>query len=222
MTTTDDTRTTTTGFAARLREETSGAHGDAEGSPFLTGLLDGSLGLAAHVALLAQSHLLYEVLERAARTHVGHPVAGGFVTDDLTRLPALRADLRALVGPAWREHLVALPATARYVDRLQEVAFSWPAGFVAHHYLRYLGDLSGGQVLRTLLGRTYGLGPEQLAFYTFPAIGKPRAFKDAYRARLDATGWSAAEQDRVVAEVRTGYALNRAVFDDLDAWARSR
>ncbi|MCP9947801.1 biliverdin-producing heme oxygenase [Actinomadura madurae] len=52
-----------------------------------------------------------------------------------------------------------------------------------------------------------------MRFYRFP--GKPKAYKERYRALLDAAPWDAAEQDRVIAEVKAAYRLNAAVTAEL-------
>ena len=43
--------------------------------------------------------------------------------------------------------------------------------YLAHHYARYLGDLSGGQAVAVLMARHYGATPEQLCFYDFAELG---------------------------------------------------
>jgi heme oxygenase len=94
------------------------------------------------------------------------------------------------------------------------VAFTWPAGFVAHHYTRYLGDLSGGQLMRRALRREYGLDGPGTRFYEFPGVD-PRTFKQHYRHLLDTAPWDAVEQDRFLDEVSLAYRLNTAILDDL-------
>lgn len=209
------TLTVTPGFAARLKEATQADHTAAEGSGFVTALLAGELPRTAYADLLGQTHAVYAVLEEAAEAQAGSPEVRPFLHPGLVRLPALEADLAFLLGPEWRRDLAILPATERYVARLREVAFDWPAGLVAHHYLRYLGDLSGGQIIRRLVGRTFDLERDGLRFYVFDQIPKPKPFKDAYRAALDAAPWSATEQDRVIAEVSLAFRLNADVFADL-------
>jgi heme oxygenase len=159
------------------------------------------------------------VLEEAGRAHAHDPVVAPFLDEDLLRLPALEADLRHLAGEGWREAFAPTPAARRYADRLRAVAFDWPGGFVAHHYLRYLGDLSGGQVVRRLLQRAYGYADDGVRAWTFPPAVRPKPYKDRYRALLDAAPWSPQEQDRVIAEVADGYRLNGALFADLQALA---
>ena len=205
------------GFAARLKEATQADHTAAEASGFVTALLAGELPRTAYADLLTQTHAVYAVLEEAAAAQADSPEVRPFLHPGLVRLPALEADLAFLLGPGWRSDLAILPATERYVARLREVAFDWPAGLVAHHYLRYLGDLSGGQIIRRLVGRTFGLEQDGVRFYVFDQIPKPKPFKDAYRAALDTAPWSAAEQDRVIAEVSLAFRLNADVFADLGA-----
>jgi heme oxygenase len=95
---------------------------------------------------------------------------------------------------------------------------------VAHHYTRYLGDLSGGQAIGRILDREFELDGAGIAFYAFEAIPKPKPYKDAYRARLDALGLGPAEVRRVVDEVRVAFTLNQALFTELgeriDAYRR--
>lgn len=56
-----------------------------------------------------------------------------------------------------------------------------------------------------------------MSFYSFPAIPKPKLFKDEYRARLDALPFDAAERARVAAEAQVAFDLNTAVFSELGA-----
>lgn len=205
------------GFAARLRAATRDAHERAERSPFVEALLGGDLGREAYAALLAQSHLFHSALEEAGEVWRGDPVVGRFVLDPLRRSPALEADLAWLLGPGWRGHVRPLDATASYVERLRAVCPTDRAAFVAHHYTRYLGDLSGGQVIRRRLRDAYGLEVDGVRHYVFDGIGKPKPFRDRYRALLDETPWRPGERDALIAEADLAFRLNRAVFDDLAA-----
>lgn len=204
-----------------LRAATRTAHERAEGMPFVADLMHGRLEAAAYVDLLAQHHVIYGALE-AAEPFVRQDEAGRTVLfDGLARLPSIEADLVALAGPAWRARIRVHPATLRYADRLRQVAGTWVGGYVAHAYTRYLGDLSGGQAIKAVLGRTYGLGAEGLNFYTFPAIAKPKVFKDSYRSRLDALPFDGGERARIADEACVAFDLNAAVLAELGAAHRS-
>lgn len=205
------------GLAERIKTQTDAAHRQTEQSRFIGDLLAGKLTSAGYAALLGQTYLVYLALEEAGRAQASDPIASAFLGDELLRTEALEADLEFLLGANWRDEVTALPATERYVDRLNEVAFDWPAGFVAHHYIRYMGDLSGGQIIRRMLERAYGYTTDGLRFYIFDQIEKPKLYKDAYRGKLDAAPLSADEQQRLIDEVNLAYQLNGDLFADLEA-----
>ncbi|MDL4777001.1 MULTISPECIES: heme oxygenase (biliverdin-producing) [Thermomonosporaceae] len=203
-------------FSAQLRAATWSDHGDNEGSSYMSALVGGRLGREEYAVLVAQLHPVYDTLERAAAERMAaDPVAGPFAFADLCRRDALEADLAFYYGPGWRERLAPSEATRRYCDRLREICFDWPGGFVAHHYTRYLGDLSGGQYIGKQVQLRLGLGADGdgVRFYRFP--GKPKGYKDRYRALLDAAPWDAAERERIIAEVKTAYRLNASVTEAL-------
>jgi heme oxygenase len=201
-------------LSARLRRDTRAMHEAAQANGFLDALAAGRLPWEAYADLTAQHFFLYESLELATSVMAHDPVARAFVFPELIRLPALEADLHFLHGPRWAGRIAALPATTTYCTRLRDAANTSPTGFIAHHYTRYLGDLSGGQYLGRAITRAYGLSGEGHRFFDFPEID-PTAFKSYYRGLLDTLPWSRFEQDAFVAEVAKAYRLNIAVLDEL-------
>ena len=204
-------------FSAALRERSSSAHSGSEHAGFMSDLMQGKGTRDDYVALVAQHWFIYEALEAVTERMRRDPVASVFISDKLTRLPALEADLAFLLGSDWRERIEPLPTTRRYVERIRRVGATWPGGFVAHHYTRYLGDLSGGLFIGKLMQRQFGFDTNGIGFYVFGDIADPRAFKDVYREQLDAAPWDAAEQDRVIDEVLVAYRFNTDLFVDLAA-----
>ena len=207
-------------FSTVLRTASSEEHEAAEHSPFMGNLLGGRLGIAAYADLTGQLWFVYRALERRNAELAEHPVAGPFIDPALLRTAAAERDLEHLRGPRWRTGLDPLPATAAYVARVDELAADWPAGYIAHHYTRYLGDLSGGQIIRGIAERTWGFARkgDGVRFYVFEDVANPAAFKRDYRARLDAAGLALddVERRRVVDECKRAFTLNGAVFRDLD------
>ncbi|MDT6982111.1 heme oxygenase (biliverdin-producing) [Streptomyces lusitanus] len=201
-------------FSALIRTASHEQHVEAESSAFMTDLLGGRLGVDAYARYTEQLWFVYEALESGAARLASDPVAGPFVQPELYRLAALERDLEHLRGPDWRSTLTALPATRVYADRVATVARDWPAGYVAHHYTRYLGDLSGGQIIRDRAERTWGFARkgDGVRFYVFDQIPNPAAFKREYRALLDAVPLDDLEKQRVVAECKRAFALNTDVF----------
>ncbi len=203
-------------FSQALRERTWSNHGDSEGADFMKDLMTGKGTREDYIALVAQHFFIYEALEAAAQQFDSDAVAAPFIAPQLTRLPAIEDDLEFLIGPDWRDQITPLPTTQRYVDRINAIADEhWAGGFIAHHYTRYLGDLSGGQAIRRLMQRQFGFETNGVGFYFFDQIASPKEFKETYRDQLDAVDWDAAERDRVIDEVVTAYKFNTELFVDL-------
>jgi heme oxygenase len=201
-------------LSVRVRRGTRAEHDAAQRSGFLDALAAGRLPWEAYADLTAQHWFVYEALEAAGATMADDPVVAAFLFDELLRRPALEHDLRYLYGPGWADHITALPATTTYCTRLRDVAGGAATGFVAHHYTRYIGDLSGGQYLGPAIARVYGLNGDGHRFFAFPGVD-PAAFKSYYRGLLDTTPWSPAEQEAFLAEVAEAYRLNIAVLAQL-------
>lgn len=203
-------------LSLRLREGTRSEHEDAEHSGFISKLMGGELNSAAYVRLAAQQYFVYEAMEALSDAVRALPQGETLLFDELVRTPSIAEDLAFLVGPDWRSQITPLPATERYVSALQACATSLPR-YAAHAYTRYLGDLSGGQIVKRMLERHYCLGPEGLAFYTFAEIPKAKPFKDVYRERLDALVLTEDELTQAIAEAQRAFRLNQGLFSDLGA-----
>ncbi|MGW1429438.1 biliverdin-producing heme oxygenase [Streptomyces sp. NPDC002431] len=209
--------TAPTPFSTLIRTASHQQHTEAESSAFMGDLLGGRLGVDAYTRYTEQLWFVYRALEEGARELADDPVAGPFIRPELMRTAELERDLAHLRGADWREGLEPLPATAAYAARVAECARDWPAGYVAHHYTRYLGDLSGGQIIRDRAERTWGFARkgDGVRFYVFEGIANPASFKRDYRELLDAVEVDDLEKQRIVDECRRAFALNTAVFREL-------
>ncbi|MBH0776391.1 biliverdin-producing heme oxygenase [Nocardia bovistercoris] len=206
-------------FSTRIRSATEQQHAEAENSSFITDMLGGGLGIASYRRYTTQLWFIYRALESRWDALANDPVAAPFIRPELARTAALERDLAHLLGPRWRADIAALPATAAYAARIEECARDWPAGYIAHHYTRYLGDLSGGQVIRGAAEKLWDLPRrgDGVRFYVFEDIANPAAFKREYRALLDELTVDELELRRVLDEGRRAFALNTAVFAELAA-----
>lgn len=203
-------------FSAEVRERSRAMHEQAEGASFTSALLAGELDRAQYASLVAQEWFVYVTLETVGAALTSDPVAGPFLDPRLTRLAGLEADLAFLVGSGWKSQISALPATERYVARVRQVGETWPAGYVAHHYTRFLGDLSGGQIIAAKLRKQFGFAEGQGTLsYAFPDVASPKAVKDEYRAQLDTLALRPDERARVIDEVLNAFRLNTEMFVDL-------
>ncbi|RNL85512.1 biliverdin-producing heme oxygenase [Halostreptopolyspora alba] len=211
----DDTGDT---LSAWLKAATWGEHQQAERQPFVQALVEGRLPSAGYAAMVAQHYAIYRALEEVGHALTSDPVAGRVLFPELVRTPALERDLAALHGPGWRTHTdpdtALTPAARTYVARLRQMV-DHPAGYVAHHYTRYLGDLSGGQFIRDSVVRAYGLADGGATFYDFDRIASIPRFKRDYRSRIDALGLDEAGRRQLVSEARLAYQLNIELLADL-------
>ncbi|WP_373682208.1 MULTISPECIES: biliverdin-producing heme oxygenase [Streptomyces] len=203
-----------TAFSTLIRTASHEQHTEAETSTFMSDLLGGRLGVDAYARYTEQLWFVYEALEADVERLADDPVAGPFLRPELLRRTALARDLAHLRGPGWRATLTALPATQAYAARVAECARRWPAGYVAHHYTRYLGDLSGGQIIRGKAEQTWGFARkgDGVRFYVFEDISNPAAFKRSYRELLDGVRADDLERKRIIAECKRAFALNTGVF----------
>jgi heme oxygenase len=144
-------------------------------------------------------------------------LVSAFADPALTRAAALEADLAHLYGPDWESTITVLDSTRAYTDRLRDLAATSPTHFIAHHYVRYLGDLSGGQMIGRTLSKHYGLGEAGTSFYRFDRIPDPRAYKIAYRERLDALNLTEDQATTLIDEAQLAFRFNAAVFVELGA-----
>lgn len=201
----------TSSLSRLLRDGSRREHESAEGSAFMSELLAGRVSPRGYADYLARLQRVYAALEAAGQALAGHPAVDAVLDPALERSSAILDDVAH-----WGTGDAATPATDAYVARI-ETTRDHPARFVAHHYTRYLGDLSGGRAIGRVLGRSFDLDHDGLAFYAFDDVPKPKPYKDTYRERLDALDLTTQERLDVLAEVRLVFGLNEALFAELSA-----
>lgn len=206
-----------------LKRATAKVHEEAEHSSFISTLLGGDLdratGTAALAALHAQYLHVYDALEDAIARHAGSAFLAPLHDARLERTAALRTDLRALAAAGIEFERAPSDPTQAYVAELRDLADSdsraAAATLTGHHYVRYLGDLSGGQVVARLVSRSYSIPAESLSFYSFD-IAKPKRFKDSYRAALDELAMNETERVSALGGASNAFGHNTALFRALE------
>lgn len=159
-------------------------------------------------------YFTYTAMEEELERNKEHPaIAPLYFPAELHRHEALTEDLEYFFGEDWEGQVSCSLATRRYTDRIREVGSSDPALLVAHAYTRYMGDLSGGQVLRKVAQRAMKLPAtgEGLKFYQFDGIHSAKAFKQLYRSRMNELELDAPTKEGIVAEANLAFQFNMEV-----------
>jgi heme oxygenase len=178
-------------------------------------LLRGRLERGAYCVLLRNLHEIYSCLEDALDRHSAHPFVSALDLPGLRRRAALAADLQSLCGERWNQIGIA-NAAGLYAARLREVNETRAELLVAHAYVRYLGDLSGGQILRRIVAGSLRLADGVgTAFYDFG--DEPGVLADAFRSRLDSLNADESVANDIVAEAQRAFAFHVRVFEELAA-----
>ncbi|TFL02521.1 hypothetical protein BDV98DRAFT_547013 [Pterulicium gracile] len=231
-------------LSALLKDGTTEAHERIEntaGAGYLTRAELDKVDYSRYLMILWH---IYDAFERALVQHQSHPaLAPTYNPVLLQRAPALAADISFLLqipGPedAWKSHpvhtqLLASPPEilTKYTNHINAISASAdPSPLLAHSYVRYLGDLSGGQFIRRKTAKAYDLDEETgagIAFYQFSKLGESGSMESAtqgdmrkikiwFRDGLDAGAGDNLElKQTIVAEANRAFDLSSEVFETL-------
>jgi heme oxygenase (biliverdin-producing, ferredoxin) len=227
-------------LAARLKAATAAMHRRVERSAFMARLLRGDVDRRQYIVLLRNLGALYAALERAMQRQAAHPAVAAVLLPELFRGPAIEADLAVLsamqahVSSEPRQERIVqraapgvpgepgavplLPTTLDYVERLDALSAAQPILLVAHAYVRYLGDLNGGQALRRVVARALALeGGAGTLFYDFGDRHACLQLMQRFRAGLDAVQAQTMETEAIVDEAVSAFERHARLFAELAA-----
>ena len=210
-------------FSKELKIGTKKSHSAAENTTFVASFLRGVVSKESYKKLVSDLYFVYSAMEEEVENLKDHPIIGQIQLSDLKRVNALEQDLRFYYGPIWRSIITPSEACNQYVNRIREVAKNEPELLVGHHYTRYLGDLSGGQILKGIAEKALALGDGQgLKFYDFEKIEDTKAYKAGYRGILDGLPITEHQANSIIVEANYAFRLNMYMFDTLEGnWIQS-
>lgn len=193
-------------LSTMVRRNTWADHDVAQFSPFEMSLAKGTISKEGYAELLANVYPVYVAMEARLESLANDPLVGQFHIPELARAPFIAKDLEYFYGADWQSKLLTLDSTQEYIDRVNTVD---TVGFIAHHYTRYLADLSGGLMIAMALKSCpwYEEG-KGLDYYDFAEIGDANGFKNAYRDALDNLPITAEQKLDMIHEVMVAYELN--------------
>lgn len=189
-----------------VREASQLAHTSAERSPFMGALMKGEVGADAYRDYLTQLAPIYEALEAWDDKRNPWPL----FDRRLDRFERIICDIESLGGSA-----LVCDVTIEYAEHIKSLveANDW-VRLLAHHYTRYLGDLSGGQAIAALVTRNLMIPPNFLSFYEFDCIEDKVRYKETYRENLD-TLVPTEEHQKFIDEVILAFDYNQKIFNAL-------
>ena len=208
-------------FSKQLKEGTKKSHTMAENTSFVASFLRGVVDESKYRQLIANFYFIYHALESEINIHKDNPFIGPMRLNGLARHDALVEDCKYFYGDDWQDTIRPTEQTQRYISRIHEVAKNNPELLIGHHYTRYMGDLSGGQILKGIAQKALGLKEDGLAFYEFPEISDKKGFKESYRRVLD-TMIPATQKnvDGIIVEANYAFRLNMYMFEEIQGDAR--
>jgi len=199
-------------FHQILKDHTQQAHSNAESQPFIEELMSGKLNQSAYLAYLTSLLPIYQKMEEIFKSRPNSILLNYFDHRALDRTEKLQKDIETLSiknGYVDREFSSTEKYTTRINRDISDVAL------LAHHYIRYLGDLSGGQAISRLVARHYAISAEALNFYDFTSIGDSVFYKKRYRDLLNFVFQEESERQEFLLEVTELYKLNAMIFAEL-------
>jgi heme oxygenase (biliverdin-producing, ferredoxin) len=204
-------------LATQLREGTSKSHSMAENVSFVKSFLGGVVDKDSYKKLVANLYFVYSAMEDVLETNKEHPFIKPIYFPELNRRSSLEHDLAYYYGDTWESQIQLSEATKIYVDRIRQIGTEKPELLVAHAYTRYLGDLSGGQLLKKIAQRAMNLtSGKGLAFYEFNLISDEQEFKQRYKKAMDSLPLSQELADQIIAEANLSFTMNMKMFQELE------
>ncbi len=208
-------------LSALLRDCTSASHRIAERSGMVADILTGKATPIGYALFLRNLLPAYQALEAGSRVDLQLAGVDTILPPELFRAAMIECDLVSIVGGDWHRSLPLLANGTGYADQITRARAADPALLLAHAYVRYLGDLSGGQIMMRLLARTLELGVHQLSFYAFPAIANLASYKTGYRRAIDTLEFDPMRQAAIATEAVAAFEMNITLSLEVQAAARN-
>ena len=207
-----------------LKRGTHDIHSVAD-SLFTDELVKKKISLKTYREFLSQLYFFYTAMEEELESNKDHPIVGPVhFPDELNRVEHIKEDLEYFYGDSWETDIQCLPATAEYVDRVHHLGKEKPHLLIAHSYVRYLGDVSGGQILKKIIKRMYHLPDDGcgVQFFEFENIDCIPKFKDFYNARMNNLEVDDEMKQDIVQEAQQAFKNNIGIFKAIIEWAESQ
>ena len=199
-----------------LKELTWEHHKEAERQHFVKTLMSGRINPEIYAIYLFNQHQCYNMIEALAMSE-------GIFDDmpELRRATEIKADFDELWIYKWQPQMMT--STMKYLDHCKENLMDNPDKIISHIYVRHMGDLSGGQMIKPKV-------PGQGKYYQFNiryVEGRNQPYKNmkelkaALRLKVDSYQKYSDQStlteniNSVVYEARTCFGFATSLFKDM-------
>lgn len=201
-------------LSKRLYEETQSVHSQIESHPFFLQFKDDQLDAERYLQYIVDLYEVYSALEEEIESHLDLPEIRAVYFNKLCRAKHLQQDIHSF------EPVKKKPSKGArdYALHLRNLAQEQPFLLLAHAYLRYLGDLSGGRMLQKHVNAALSGGHD--SFYDFQELLGPNAigakvveFKNQWKKQLDALPFTEQQKELMIEEAKRGFEYTRQLLD---------
>jgi len=166
-------------FHSTLSAKTSVLHKIAERSGFNNVLFEGKATRDMYGKYLLHKYHIYNAMESMMDRLRNNDLLSRFQFPELVRNQAISRDLNKFLGNGWYKE-DKLSTVSSYVYRINKIAGENPGLLIAHTYVHYFADLSGGFIIRKILKERYNYADNELTAYDFNQIKNVDEFKENY------------------------------------------
>jgi heme oxygenase len=197
-----------------LRETSKVPHAEVESTAFAKNLANGKLSQEEYVKYLTALKPIYCELEQQLTANHKIEALESFTTDSFKVLYRTEAIEKDLLAFGMKEQ-APVAGVKDYVGHLKEIAKTKPHLLIAHVYIRYLGDLFGGQMI---MKKIETLWPGKIAFYHYaaPLDKKPMLFVRKFKQLLDEAPLDTSQINEVAQEALWAYKQHTVIFSQLE------
>eukprot|EP01134_Creolimax_fragrantissima_P006644 CFRG6644T1 len=217
----------------QLKLYTRDVHRQVEQHDFARRILKGTITPQEMLAYLTALYHVYDRMENLLDRICGNKnISAMRFSTELYRKDALARDIQYFTRliskvngknkPNWMDTsaLKPSPSAQEYVARLEEALSEDPVLLCSHVYTRYLGDLSGGQILSRKITKQFngqsstpsiGKGVD---FYLFPNVENTIEFKKLFKSNLDMMVLTPSQIEGILNEAELSFELTEKIFDE--------
>jgi heme oxygenase len=210
-------------FVDQIKIATTELHRRAETSGVVQDIIQKRVTKLTYTLYLRNLQLIYTTLEaRPAKISKGSQRTAPLLNEMLRRGKPIEEDLKIICrSQNWRK-LPVMESSKAYQKHIDDIKRDNPIALLGHIYVRYLGDLNGGQVLERLLKQCLNISDEAYNFYRYPAILNLPSFRADYRALFNLKGLSEGDERSIIDAAIAGFEFNIALSKDIKAFVRSQ